>query len=107
MRDLGVGPRINIYTCDTCGGKTVTVDIDDGVTPMMIDCRASGNEGDCLGTAMSAMYRVRPGEAGEPQWEWYKPKELAMRALSPGMLEHVKMGGLLLRRRLAVQGLPS
>src|SRR3974377_965449 len=32
----------NVYTCRKCGGHTVTVDRDEGVTPFMIGCRESG-----------------------------------------------------------------
>jgi hypothetical protein len=94
------GPRLNAYTCSTCGGKTVTIDIDDGVTPFMLNCRASGKaSGGCPGTAQSAMYRVNPATIGEPAWEWYKPTEAATRKLSAGMQEHVRSGGLLIRKR--------
>ena len=32
----------NIYTCPKCGGQTVTIDVDEGVTPFMLRCRATG-----------------------------------------------------------------
>ena len=46
--------RINQYTCRDCKESTVTVDVDEGVTPMFLACRATP---DCKGTMASAMYR--------------------------------------------------
>ena len=90
--------RINVYTCDKCGGKTVTRDVHEGVTPFMLRCRASGHEGDCDGKAYSAMYRV-PKELGLiPMWEWFKPVGSEYNKLSDAMKEHVDKGGLDLRK---------
>ena len=41
--------KINVYVCQKCGGLTVTVDVDEGVTPFMLGCRATGKESDCDG----------------------------------------------------------
>lgn len=89
--------RKNIYTCRTCGGKTITVDVDDGVTPFMLGCRASGNEGDCKGMAESSFYRV-PTDTPDAAWEWFKPTGSEYRKLSREMREHVDKGGLDLRK---------
>lgn len=91
-------PRINIYTCTTCDGKTVTVDVNDGVTPFMIRCRATER---CGGDAHSCFYRVPPGEH-KPTFEWYKPTLKKAKRLDrtwPGTLDHVRQGGLMLRPR--------
>lgn len=91
----------NVYTCSTCGGYTVTVDIHEGVTPMLLACRASGRLGDCDGRAVSAGYPTgpRPAHIPEPAWEWYRPTPKAARRMSDDMRHHVEMGGLALRER--------
>lgn len=84
-------PRINQYTCTSCGGVITTVDRDSGVTPFMLACRAMDG---CYGTMHSHLYRVAPGLT--PDHEWYKPTSL--KGLTPGMRDHVEMGGLLIRK---------
>lgn len=94
--------RENVYTCPKCRGYTVTVDVDEGVTPFLLDCRASGREADCDGMARSAMYPQgpRPAHIPEPAWEWFKPTGKAYKRLSPAMKDHVDRGGLDIRRRV-------
>lgn len=121
-------PRINVYVCEKCGGHTVTVDVDEGVTPFMIGCHAKETEPHpaesgsrkfeellarigirvkeklklkCDGEAYSSMYPrgPRPPHIGEPKWEWYKPDQSEFSDLSRGALKHVAKGGLLLRKR--------
>jgi hypothetical protein len=89
--------KVNVYTCATCGGETVTIDVDDGVTPFMLGCRAKDG---CRGMAQSSFYRPHAGR-GEPAWEWYRPTPKAIRKMSPGMQKHVVMGGLDIRKALA------
>lgn len=90
-------PRINGYICtsDDCKRVTITVDVDDGVTPFMIRCPG------CKSTAVSCMYPtsgpVPPVESAT--LEWYKPDEKEMRRMHPANLDHVRRGGLLLRKR--------
>jgi hypothetical protein len=98
--------RENVYTCQKCGGFTVTVDVDEGVTPFMLRCRASGREGDCDGTAYSAMYPEgpRPKHIPPPAWEWFKPTGSEYRKLSAAMKEHVDRGGLDIRKRKVSDG---
>jgi hypothetical protein len=55
--------RLNQYVCRTCGGVITTIDRDEGVTPMMLACRATT---DCDGSMFSAMYRVDPNLT--PDW---------------------------------------
>lgn len=95
--------RENVYTCAKCKGYTVTVDLDEGVTPMFLDCRASGREGDCGGVAVSAMYPKgpRPAHIPAPAWEWFKPTGADYERLSPAMKERVDQGGLDLRKRVS------
>lgn len=100
--------RENVYTCAKCGGYTVTVDLDEGTTPFMIGCRASGRERECDGLASSAFYPPGPRPAHIPPaaWEWYRPTRQQAKRLDrkwPGMLDHVARGGLHLRPRRAAR----
>lgn len=90
----------NVYTCRVCHGYTVTVDRDEGVTPFLLDCRASGKWGDCSGQAESAFYPKgpRPLHIPAPAWEWYKPEADEYKWLSGAIKEHVDQGGLLIRK---------
>lgn len=83
----------NIYQCDACRGVIVTVDRDEGVTPFMIDCRAT--EG-CGGVMKSHFYRC--DQTYRAEFEWYRPGRLERLFLNRRTKEHVKMGGLLLRK---------
>lgn len=90
--------RINVYTCKSCGHQIVTIDIEEGVTPFMIDCKI------CKKDATSSFYRVPEGLV--PTHEWYKPtvKELKKlyghnANLLMNMKDHVKSGGLDLRKK--------
>jgi hypothetical protein len=88
----------NVYTCRKCGGRTITLDVDeDGVTPFMLRCRASGNEGDCDGMAESSMYRI-PADTPAHGWEWFRPRGSEYRKLSREMKYHVDNGGLDIRK---------
>ena len=98
MNQAGSYGRKNIYTCEKCGGITVTIDVDEGVTPFMLRCRASSNEADCDGYAQSSMYRVPQGPSPEPKWEWFRPTGIEYRKLSREMRDHVDKGGLDLRK---------
>ncbi len=84
--------RKNVYRCEKCGGETVTVDRDAGVTPFMINCRATPG---CDGESQSSFYRV-PQDL-TPKWEWYRPGALERLRLTVYVNDHVKQGGLLLR----------
>lgn len=98
-------PRINVYVCQVCGGHTVTVDVDEGVTPFMIGCRRQqGPRRQCKGIAQSSFYQRVPLHIGEPQWEWYRPTDEQLKNIYSGdsleqMREHVAKGGLDLRGR--------
>lgn len=88
----GFKGRKNIYTCDTCFDHIVTVDLEDGVTPFMLRCRATDR---CKGMMRSSMYRVfdQTMKAG---FEWFRPSIVALEPV--GVREHVEKGGLLLRK---------
>ena len=80
----------NIYTCQKCGKAIVTVDMDEGVTPFMLECRATPG---CNGVMQSAFYAVP--QYLTPHFEWFKPKSL--QGYSPEMKNHIKLGGLDIR----------
>ena len=92
---------INGYVCDTCKQHTFIVHVDDGVTPMFLACRAEGEdprEAECKGRGTSLMYPTMPAPQhviDGVKWEWYKPAELPE---NEEMAEHVRKGGLLLRK---------
>ena len=112
-------PRLNVYVCEyNC--LTVTVDVDEGVTPFMIGCRSRSRpdrpikeefltkDGFCKGSANSRFYPKvpKPPHIKDPEWEWYKPTELEIEAEIVGnerqrenILEHWRRGGLFLRPR--------
>lgn len=80
--------RLNRYTCQTCGGQTITVDREEGVTPFMIECRATK---DCDGDMYSSFYR---DVEGVPTYEWRKPDPVEYAGMSPAMRDHIDRGGL-------------
>lgn len=84
--------RINVYVCESCGGKTVTKDVDEGVTPFMLCCRATL---DCEGYAYSSHYRV--DQAQPWGWEWFKPTPEEIAAKPEAHRDHYLKGGLDIR----------
>ena len=90
---MGFKGKNNIYKCEA-GHLTVTVDREDGVTPFIIGCTHNG----CDQRARSHMYHAHC-QAFEPSHEWYRPNAIQMAAeKNPGIVEHVKRGGLLMRK---------
>lgn len=89
---IGFKGKKNIYTCDKCKGHVVTVDVDRGVTPFMIECKATL---DCKGMMKSSMYRVFDQDM-RADYEWYRPS--AIEVVKPHLRHHIEQGGLLLRK---------
>lgn len=85
--------RLNRYVCRACGGSVVTVDRAEGVTPFYLDCYAT--EG-CGGPMMSSFYRVDGTPL--PVLEFYSPDKAERKRLDVPTREHVRLGGLLVRR---------
>lgn len=85
----------NVYVCQTCRKKIVTIDIDEGVTPFMIDCKATK---ECNGTMYSSFYSV--DQLLEPEFEWYKPTSFDHypEEYRENMIKHVEDGGLDIRK---------
>lgn len=88
--------KINTYKCQN-GHETVTVDLVEGTTPMMIRCKQKDEDGkhNCTLFAKSGFYMV--DQTLTPEYEWYKPDNL--KKLNPEERQHVKLGGLLIRKR--------
>lgn len=95
---MEVSGAVNVYVCEKCGGKTVTVNRDEGVTPFMLACRV--NNVGCGGHARSSFYRVDQNQT--PDWEWYRPDEGELATLEPEWQHHIKSGGLKLRKLDAI-----
>jgi hypothetical protein len=101
---------VNAWRCVACGGLTVAVHVDEGVTPMFLACRRTDG---CPGRAVSSGYPAPPVPDNVIDllaWEWWKPTGRQYRRLSPEMRSHVDRGGLDLRpltdagRRAYVEG---
>lgn len=81
-------PRINAYQCEY-GCVITTVDVDHGVTPFSIKCRAKARpdrplnpklvdkHGECKGMANSCFYPKSPlpKNLRSPEWQWEKQSE--------------------------------
>lgn len=82
----------NSYQCTTCRGIVFTEDRDEGVTPFMLDCRATE---ECHGDMHSAFYRL-PEQAAlvRPHYVWRKPTSEEYAAMSKDMKFHIDQGGL-------------
>ena len=78
----------NGYQCPA-GHRTITIDLDDGVTPMMIDCPECGKR------AASEWYAV--DQSLEPSIGFYTPNHAQLLTQTPAVKEHVLRGGLLNR----------
>lgn len=107
-------PRINVYRCEY-GCNTVTIDVDDGVTPFMIGCRSRSTperpiedkyldaDGFCTGSATSCFYPKTPLPSyfPQPKWEWFKPTESDLRGMTKREADHYRAhpGELALRPR--------
>lgn len=83
--------RKNQYTCQTCQGSIITVDVDEGTTPFMLLCKATPG---CDGFMYSNFYGCDQTLAA--QYEFFKPA--SFEGYDAGMLEHLQKGGLDFRK---------
>jgi len=83
--------RKNGYTCQVCKKTIVTLDVDEGTTPFMLMCRATDG---CDGIMLSGFYTIP--QTLPHQYEWFKP--VSDTGYSPEMVEHLRKGGLDLRK---------
>ena len=85
--------KYNGYECDECRGVWITVDLNEGVTPMLSQCFAT--EG-CRGRGRSLGYpeggKKPPEKFGPVIIEWYRPTRLE--SYSYEMQEYLRKGGL-------------
>lgn len=63
----------NRYVCQKCHKSIITIDKDEGITPFMIECKATEN---CDGLMYSSFYdkSLQNNPLLIPMFEWYKPK---------------------------------
>lgn len=89
--------KVNQYLCEQCGHRTTTINAVAGTTPFLITCRAVGG---CDGMARSQFYRV--DQQLRPDYEWYRPEGKELKKLDAPTRDHVRLGGLVLRKLDAV-----
>lgn len=88
----GRGKGVDIYECSKCGHKVYTWYKDKGVTPFTIGCPK------CHDIMMhTKTVGTTPGIMPIP---WLRPTFKQMLKLSPGMIEHVLQGSLILKTHL-------
>lgn len=83
---------LNKYTCNVCGSFIITIDRDNGTTPMFIS-GAYCPTANCKGYLVSSWYIVDDVD-GEPTYEWRKPTKKEYKKSSLDMKEHFDLGGL-------------
>lgn len=83
--------RKNIFTCMTCRGHIVTIDVSAGTAPLTIGCHSTLG---CKGTMRSSLYNVFD-QSMRPDMEFYLPPAAQM--LKTAEAKIVADGGLLLR----------
>src|SRR6266702_8940342 len=84
--------KSNCYRCNTCYGRTVTINDDCGVTPFIIGCKATPS---CTGLMYSSFGIVKPTDPA-PTYEWYRcDNSKQLKGLEK---EHHDKGGALLRK---------
>lgn len=84
---------IDVYECYNCGHKLYTYYKDKGVTPFIIGCPKCPD-------LMRHTKTVRATAPGIKPIPWFRPTFKQMFKLSPGMIEHVLQGGLILKKHL-------
>lgn len=89
----GRGKGIDVYECSKCGHKLYTYYKDKGVTPFTIDCPKCHEIMMHTKTVECAPGFIKP-------IPWLRPTFKQMLKLSPGMIEHVLLGGLILKTHL-------
>ena len=80
----------NAYECPS-GHSTITVDLDEGVTPMVIKCQHP----DCVQYGSSRWYSCN--QSLQPTHGFYRPARAEIDDLDPHSRHPVDQGGLLLR----------
>jgi hypothetical protein len=86
----------NAYKCEACRCLTITIDIDEGVTPMYLACRCAPHKS-CTAPSQSQVYPSYAQDLGH-HWEWFKPDSETIQKMSDEMKDHLARGGLAIRR---------
>lgn len=84
------GGRYNVYDCEK-GHELLSIDLDEGVTPMMVPCPFDGT------TASWRFYRIHePRAFGQVVMVWRKAtaQEIKRARRTPGLQDHYRQGGL-------------
>jgi hypothetical protein len=90
--------RKNLYQCERDPSHLiVTVDLEAGVTPFLIECERCKEEGH-RASMKSAMYHLHAMTVATH--EWYRPDSLA--GFSRWTRDHLEKGGLILRKRESI-----
>lgn len=84
---------VDVYECDNCGHKLYTYYKDKGVTPFTISCPKCSD-------IMMRTKTVECAPGFTKPIPWLRPTFKQMLKLSPGMIEHVLQGGLILKTHL-------
>lgn len=85
---------VNMYKCTVCEGELWVVLVDEGVTAMLLKCRATPR---CPGDMESQWYNV--DQDHETTHEFYRPTPAELRRKGRSVTAHVVRGGLLLRKK--------
>lgn len=90
----GFAGRYNGYICEKCNKGYLTLDVDNGVTPMFMPCFATQG---CDGRAHSLGYPngEPPAFLGEPVIHWVRPSKQEFMNLPASLRDHVRQGGLI------------
>lgn len=94
---------VDVYECDSCGHKLYTYYKDKGVTPFTISCPKCREIMMHTKTIRVAAPGIRPPGIRPPgitPIPWLRPTFKQMLKLSPGRIEHVLLGGLILKTHL-------
>lgn len=95
----GRGKGIDVYECSNCGHKVYTYYKDKGVTPFNMSCTQCSGIMTHNKTINVAVLDTAPLPWLKPI-PWVRPTFKQMLRLSPGMIEHVLNGGLILKTHL-------
>lgn len=101
MTNAKAGQAHNAYVCDDAGCRAAfhTIDRHPGVTPSSLSHKVLQPSTRCTGRCWSEGYPLGTPPLGlrEPTLEWYRPSTDELASSSPQVVEHVMLGGLLLR----------
>lgn len=92
----GRNSGVDVYTCKECGAKFYTKYAHKGVTPFVIGCKACGKGCANHNQTISEQDWRKLEAQGEKLHYWVRPTIGQLRQLSPGLLDHVLQGGLVL-----------